>query len=151
MMRFLLIVTATVGIVADSQAGPLRNLFGHLGRQSQGGTCQGGSCQAKADAETIPVSFPTEYPLPMPSAPVASPTTAAGSGIAQAKAETQARAGRMFHPGGSMGSGTHEGVGFSSVSAEDAIRRCCYFGRLPVVETGVARGSNGWYACVIYR
>ena len=75
----------------------------------------------------------------------------ATGGIAQAKAETQARQGVMRHVGGSFGAGRYEGVGFSTVSADDAIRRCCYYGQKPIVEYGVARGARGWYATVLYK
>jgi hypothetical protein len=80
----------------------------------------------------------------------ATPVTT-GSGLAQQKAHTQAQAGRCFHPGGSFGGGTHEGCGFSSVSADDAIRHCCYWGQRTPIDIGVARGANGWYATVLYR
>ncbi len=79
------------------------------------------------------------------------PVSYSGSGIAQHKANQQAREGRMRHVGGSMGGGRYEGVGFSSVSADDAIRRCCFWGQRTPVEIGVARGANGFFACVIYR
>lgn len=75
----------------------------------------------------------------------------ATGGIAQAKAETQARHGVMRHVGGSFGAGRYEGVGFSTVSADDAIRRCCYYGQKQIVEYGVARGARGWYATVLYK
>jgi hypothetical protein len=71
--------------------------------------------------------------------------------IAKAKSEQQAREGRMRHVGGSMGSGRYEGVGFSTVSAEDAKRRCCYWGQRTPVGIGVVRGVRGWYATVLYR
>lgn len=71
--------------------------------------------------------------------------------IAQHKASVQASEGRMRHIGGSFGSGRYEGVGFSTVSADDAIRQCCYWGQRSPVDIGVARGSNGWYATVLYR
>lgn len=72
------------------------------------------------------------------------------NGLAQWKAERQAASGRCYHVGGGFGGGCAEGVGFSSASAEDAIKRCCYWGRKPVQEIGVARGRRGWYATVIY-
>ncbi len=75
----------------------------------------------------------------------------ANQGIAQAKSQRQASEGRMRHVGGSMGAGRYEGVGFSTVSADDAIRRCCYWGQKTPVEIGVARGPKGWYATVLYR
>jgi hypothetical protein len=71
--------------------------------------------------------------------------------IATAKSEQQAREGRMRHVGGSMGSGRYEGVGFSTVSPEHAKRMCCYWGQRTPVGIGVVRGTNGWYATVLYR
>ena len=71
--------------------------------------------------------------------------------IARAKAQQQASEGRMRHVGGSLGSGGYEGVGFSTRSADDAIRNCCYWGQRTPVGIGVARGANGWYATVLYR
>ena len=72
-------------------------------------------------------------------------------GIAQAKAEIQARSGVMRHVGGSMGAGRYEGVGFSTVSADAAIEKCCYWNQKKPVEIGVARGANGWFATVLYQ
>ncbi len=71
--------------------------------------------------------------------------------VAQQKAQQQASSRQMRHVGGSMGSGRYEGVGFSTVSADDAIRKCCYWGQRTPVGIGVARGQNGWYATVLYR
>jgi hypothetical protein len=66
-------------------------------------------------------------------------------------AQQQASSGHMRHVGGSMGTGRYEGVGFSSISADDAIRRCCYWGQRTPTGIGVVRGANGWYATVLYR
>ena len=71
--------------------------------------------------------------------------------IAKQKAQQQASQGRMQHVGGSLGTGGYEGVGFSSRSADDAIRKCCYWGQRTPTGIGVARGANGWYATVLYR
>jgi len=71
--------------------------------------------------------------------------------IAKQKAAQQAASGRMAHVGGSMGSGRYEGVGFSTSSADEAVRRCCYWGQRTPVGIGVVRGNNGWYATVLYR
>ena len=67
---------------------------------------------------------------------------------AQASAQYSAQCGRMAHRGGSY---RYEGVGFSTASAQSAIRNCCYYGQRTPVEIGVSRGRNGWYACVRYR
>ena len=72
------------------------------------------------------------------------------NGLAQWKAERQAASGRLYHVGGGFNGGCAEGVGFSTSSPEAAIKKCCYWGRKPVQEIGVARGRNGWYATVIY-
>lgn len=71
--------------------------------------------------------------------------------LAQQKSTQQASQGRMRHVGGSFGSGRYEGVGFSSRSADEAIRSACYWGQRSPVGIGVSRGSNGWYATVLYR
>lgn len=71
--------------------------------------------------------------------------------IAQQKANQQANEGRMRHVGGSFGSGRFEGVGFSTSSADQAIRACCYWGQRTPVGIGVARGARGWFATVLYR
>jgi hypothetical protein len=73
------------------------------------------------------------------------------NGLAQWKAERQAASNRLYHVGGGFAGGCAEGVGFSTSSAEAAIKKCCYWGQKPVQEIGVARGRNGWYATVIYR
>lgn len=67
---------------------------------------------------------------------------------AQGVAEMQAARGVCSHFGGNSG---YEGVGFSSSSADDAIRRCCYWGQRRPREIGVARGPRGWHACVRYE
>lgn len=67
---------------------------------------------------------------------------------AQGVAQIQANRGSMGHCGGNTG---YEGVGFSSRSADEAIRNCCYWGKKTPIDIGVARGRNGWYACVRYK
>ena len=79
------------------------------------------------------------------------PVVAQAEGLAQYKSRVQASQGRMRHIGGSFGGGRYEGVGFSTRSADDAIRNCCYWGRKTPVDIGVVRGANGWYATVLYR
>jgi len=78
-------------------------------------------------------------------------------GLAQSKAEQQASRGTCCHVGGGFGSARYEGVGFSTYSPEDAVRRCCYYGQRQLVESGVAYGYHrgfrkyGWFACNLYR
>jgi hypothetical protein len=68
---------------------------------------------------------------------------------AQADAETMARTGVLRHCG--RNGGRREGIGFSTVSADDAVKRCCYYGRYRIVEKGVARGPRGWFAVLRYE
>lgn len=67
--------------------------------------------------------------------------TAPVRGLAQSKAERQAAMQRCCHVGGGFGGARYEGVGFSTVSEEDAIKQCCYSNR-PIRESGVAYGYN---------
>jgi hypothetical protein len=68
---------------------------------------------------------------------------------AQQDAERMARTGRLGHCG--TAGGRREGIGFSTVSADAAVRSCCYYGRYRIVERGVARGPRGWYAVLRYE
>lgn len=64
-------------------------------------------------------------------------------------ASYMASTGRMKHCGNPTE--THEGVGFSTYSAQDALDRCCYSSSgMEVVDSAVARGSRGWYAIKRY-
>lgn len=72
-----------------------------------------------------------------------------GSNLSALESATiSANCGVMAHRGGSY---AYEGVGFSPVSADAALRNCCYWGRREVVESAVVRGNRGWFACVRYR
>lgn len=87
-------------------------------------------------------------------APVARAVTSSiarpvATSVAQAKANRMAATGRLSHAG--QLAGPYEGVGYSTRSADAAIRACCYWGRRTPVAIGVARGRSGWYACVGYR
>ena len=71
---------------------------------------------------------------------------AGDTSTAQGVAELQARRGRMGHLGGNS---SYEGVGMGS-TPEAALANCCNNGR-PVIDQGVARGTNGMYfACKRY-
>jgi hypothetical protein len=83
-----------------------------------------------------------------------SPIQGLATGLAQSKAERQAAMQQCCHVGGSFGGARYEGVGFSTVSPEDAVRRCCYSNR-PIRESGVTYGYNrqlkchGWFATIL--
>ena len=68
---------------------------------------------------------------------------------AQADAEQMARTGILRHCG--RNGGRREGIGFSTVSADDAVKRCCFYGKYRIAERGVARGTRGWYAVLRYE
>lgn len=65
---------------------------------------------------------------------------------AQDTAVVMARRGVLVH----SGCGCYEGIGFSPTSPDDAIRRCCYWGKRRPKEIATARGARGWYAVVRY-
>ena len=73
---------------------------------------------------------------------------------AQEAADQMARTGVLRHCG--RNGGRREGIGFSTSSADAAVRSCCYYqdamrGRYRIVERGVARGSRGWFAVIRYE
>lgn len=72
-----------------------------------------------------------------------------GRSAGQAKANRNAAMGRLSHRGPLAGQ--YEGVGFSTRSADDAIRNCCYWGQRKPTSISVAKGRNGYYAVVGYR
>lgn len=65
---------------------------------------------------------------------------------AQDAAIVMARRGVLVH----SGCGCYEGIGFSTTSPDDAVRRCCYWGQRRPKEIATARGPRGWYAVVRY-
>lgn len=68
---------------------------------------------------------------------------------AQGVANRMARLLRMAHLGNPTGG--WEGVGMGG-SPQAAIQNCCYYGRRPLRDSGVAQGVNGmWYACCRYN
>lgn len=66
---------------------------------------------------------------------------------AQQDAEVMARKGVLAH----CNRGRREGIGFSPISSDAAIKNCCFWGKYRVREIGVARGRSGWYAVVRYE
>lgn len=75
------------------------------------------------------------------------------SGLLYQKSLMQASRGRMGHVmrGQYVPSARAEGVGFSTISAQDALRRCCYMGQRPLVGYSVVRGRRGYFATAQYR
>ncbi len=74
--------------------------------------------------------------------------------VAAFKTSQQVSQGVMRHVGGTLGGARYEGVGFSTYSPEDALRRCCYSNR-PRREQSVQYGYNrslrtyGWFATIL--
>ena len=116
------------------------------------------------------------YPIATVSyAPIASPVSSFGNftsnasftrnansignaqALAQQKANLAASTMNKGHVGGSLGPATHEGVGFSTESPQQAIDAACYSGSpisargpgRPRLGTATARGRDGWYACLL--
>jgi len=70
-------------------------------------------------------------------------------GTAQAAAHYMALNLRMGHHGNPTGG--YEGVGMGG-SPQAAISNCCFYGKRPLRDSGVAQGANGmWYACCRYN
>lgn len=70
--------------------------------------------------------------------------------IAAAKARLQAVAGRVFHPGGSMGGCNFEGCGSGS-TPEQALANCCRPASGTVVAESVVRGNGRYFATRLYQ
>ena len=70
---------------------------------------------------------------------------------AQQHAESLASTGSFAHCG--RRGGGYEGIGFSSASPDDAVRRCCYWGQRRVCDVGTAWSPlrRGWVAVVRYE
>lgn len=77
------------------------------------------------------------------------PVAHAFLGSAQGAANYMASILRMGHHGNPTGG--FEGVGMGS-TPQAAIQNCCFYGKRPLRDSGVAQGSNGmWYACCRYN
>jgi hypothetical protein len=68
---------------------------------------------------------------------------------AQDHAVVIARRGSLVH----SSCGQYEGIGFSTVSAEQAKRSCCFYGKRTPADIGVAWSPlrRGWFAVIRYR
>lgn len=122
MNRKLLVVALVVACATCVNAGP----FGLFTRRGGGGTTQA----SNNGGQTVYYDNSELY-------------------SAQGVANRQARLLRMGHMGNPTGG--YEGVGCGG-SAQAAIQNCCYYGRRPLRDSGVAQGANGmWYACCRYN
>lgn len=117
--------------------------------------CKDGVCSSPSDRVVRVVQAAVEVPVRVAETVICQTQELrqvfCANGLAQWKAERQAADGVLRHVGGGFGGGRCEGVGFSTSSPQAAIQACCYWGRRPVREIGVARGRRGWYATVIYE
>lgn len=113
--------------------------------------CSSGRCLLRRAAAEPVVSHTVTAQFTAPSIVEPSPqiTVTATVSTAQEKAHRLAALGRLTHAG--RLAGRYEGVGFSSRSADEAIRSCCYWGRRQPIDIGVARGARGWFAVVGYQ
>lgn len=70
---------------------------------------------------------------------------------AQDDAELMASTGVLRHCG--RAGGRREGIAFSTVSPDAAIRSCCYYGRYRIVERAVVWSPirRGWFAVIRYE
>lgn len=102
--------------------------------------CNGNTCQPVYQNQPAGSANATTYT-----------TTNSFGNLAQSKANQAASRGIKGHVGGGLGGARYEGVGWSTSSAESALQSCCYWGSRPVAQMGVARGHDGWYACVLYH
>jgi hypothetical protein len=70
---------------------------------------------------------------------------------AQEDACYMARTGFFGHRG--RQGACYEGIGFSTVSPDDAVRRCCFWGQRQPTEiaTSFSQRRRGWVAVVRYR
>lgn len=70
---------------------------------------------------------------------------------AQDDAELMATTGVLRHCG--RAGGRREGIAFSTVSPDAAIRSCCFYGRYRIVERAVAWSPlrRGWFAVIRYE
>jgi hypothetical protein len=122
MFNKILVVLAVLAISASAEAGP----FGLVGRSKYSNNSN--------------TTATTTYNRPVAQVFL---------GSAQGAANYLASLGRIGHYGNPTGG--YEGVGMGG-SPQAAIQNCCYYGRRPLRDSGVAQGSNGmWYACCRYN
>lgn len=124
MKKFVAAVVVAIAIISSIQAGP----FGLI-RRSNGGNYSNNQTNSNQTYNR--------------------PVAHAFLGTAQGVANYLASIGRIGHYGNPTGG--YEGVGMGG-SPQAAIQNCCYYGRRPLRDSGVAQGANGmWYACCRYN
>lgn len=126
MNRKLLGLALVVALASVAEAGP----FGLFGRRGGNGGGYTNNTSAPAQAGTVYYDNGELY-------------------SAQGVANRMARLLRMAHLGNPTGG--FEGVGMST-TPQGAISNCCFYGKRPLRDSGVAQGANGmWYACCRYN
>jgi hypothetical protein len=156
-MRLVIIVVLALCTASASDALARQSVFRFRSvYRGPVNTCPGGICPAPAPK---PAPKPECKPCQPAPAPVAGRTVirervvvrGSAQAIAQAKADIQARHGRVFHPGGSMGGGTFEGVGSSGSASH--INTCVPRGRRQLIGCASSYSSvtRTWYHCRIWR
>lgn len=137
MTRYLLTAAMAALFAGGADARP--HLLGRL-RGSPGQTRQPGPVAQAVRAGVYAVAQP-----------VGSAVGAARAGLMDGHAASMAGAGRLFHSGRFVPGASYEGVGFSTVSGDDAVRHACYWGQREPVSIDVRRGAGGYYAIVQYK
>lgn len=124
MKKFVAVVALALTMISSIQAGP----FGLFRR--------GGNGNYNNNTQTTQQTYQR-------------PVAHAFLGTAQGAANYMASILKMGHHGNPTGG--YEGVGMGG-SAQAAIQNCCFYGKRPLRDSGVAQGSNGmWYACCRYN
>lgn len=144
-----LVAAQPVRTVLKNTAVATKSILQKVSSVSRSQSCSGSAAVSSCNGSVRSSCAGSAHSIIVGSAPVA--PSSSNYAIAQHKSDIQASSGVMRHPGGSMGTARYEGVGFSTVSAEDAKQRACYYGQRQLVATAVSRGANGWYATNLYN
>jgi len=140
MVRRMLMVFVVLVLVSDVNAG----IFNWRRARCSNGSCGTASAVQK---ETAVQKEAVQKEAVQKEAVQKSVVVTQGSplyGICLRKARLQAARGRVFHPGGSMGSCHYEGCGSGSTAAQ-ALANCCFTGKRRCAASAVVRGANGRY------
>ena len=146
---YAIVMLLVCAIFADSaQAG----VFSWLGFRGRARACYSGSCQTGAvQKSAVQKSDAVQKSTAVQKTEAVQKSGGSSmSALAMRKAQWQANRGRVGHPGWGFGGARAEGAGFSTRSADSALRNCCYYGQRRIAASAVVRGSRGWYATILY-